>query len=235
VCSGRPDLSDSRKGLAGYVEKTLAGLSSKDELGRPVFKDGALAIGGQNVQIAATPEQSTQMNSRFIEAAAFEVRINSTAHPQLVFGAIGIGESRQDALETAVHEWYGSFGSALFAALADSNGPTLSLGGFSAYPGYMGIRGELPKGTWVNGSGDMHRRILAAISEHAPRTDNALHAVSLMLAMKPGASVEGEARIDARPSAAVLAALRSLDWPATHSYLFKQVYVLKPKTEGVPQ
>jgi hypothetical protein len=89
-------LAGSSRDLAKHLGISLAKLSGREDLKRPVFKDGILIVAGRGVQSSPVSEQSTTMDSRFIEAARFEVRIDSTLRPEMLFGAIGIGESRQD-------------------------------------------------------------------------------------------------------------------------------------------
>jgi len=230
--TGRAPSAQSSADLAKCLGASLAKLADKKDSDVTLtFKDGVLTIGRWKIRVSPISENSTTTQDRFVEAARFDIQIDSAPHPELTYGSIGIGDSQQDAIQTAVQEWYLGFGAALFRALGDA-ATKVTASGFSVYPGFMGIRGDLPKGSWMDGSDEMHRRVLAALGTHLPNATNGLHTLALKIWTNIDGSVGGEALIDAKPSEAILAAIMKLDWPKSSSYMFKQAYILKRAQEA---
>jgi hypothetical protein len=207
--------------LTGSIEK----LARQGSTPVPVaVSNGKITVGKYAVQVTPISEKAGQMSGKFVSAARFEIAVDGSSNDHLTAGTIGIGDSAQDARETAVREWYLSFGSALFRAL-NGNPTALKAGPFAVYAGAMGIRGEAP-GDWVNSTDTMHEKILASLSDLLPADAATIHTLDLKIMAAPGA-IDGECRVDGQVSAPILNALKRLPWPKTAPYMFKQSYILK--------
>jgi hypothetical protein len=220
--------ADTSVELNKQLAIVLADVAAKATSNSVVFKDGHLLIGKKVVDVAAVSEGSARPEGRFVEAARFEVRIDGVGKPGLTGGVVGVGQSRGEAVEAVVREWFMYFGQPMIQAL--SRAPTrLTEGRWSVYEGCMSIRGELRAGTWVDSSNAMHSRILGCISGSLPSfVADEVHGIVLQVVCEKGAATEGEARVDGAISGKVLQDLKKLDWP-DGSYMFKQAYILAEK------
>lgn len=179
-----------------------------------------------SLRVNPVSEHAGEEQGKFISAVRFEVTLDGTKEDKLTFGAIGVGDSAQNAREVAVHDWYMGFGAALFDAIAGV--PTsLKLSGFSVYPGFMGVRGDIGK-NWVDGSNEMHLKILSALTGVMPKSGTLVHTLDLKIVVLHDGTVEGECRLNGTPSDQVFSALKKLPWPSSESgYMFKQAYVVR--------
>jgi hypothetical protein len=212
--------------LFACLAAELAQLAAKGQLppGFTVTKDGVI-LREHTLRITPTSEYAGARQSKFLSAARFDVTLDGRKEEQFTFGSIGVGDSAQEARQTAAQEWYFGFGAAMFHALAGS--PTsLTFDGFSIYPGLMGVRGQAPQG-WVNGTDEMHLRILASLAAILPKPGPATHSLDLKLSVPPNGILEGECKFDGKTNDPVFLALKTLPWPVLPTaYLFKQAYVL---------
>ena len=199
----------------------------KDSEPKVTSTNGAVLIGNHTVRIVPVSETSTKANGKFIEAARFEISIDGVKNENLTVGSIGIGNSAQDAADTSVQEWYMTVGSAILQTVSSSPSK-LTVSNFTVRAGLMGIRGDPPKG-WVDGSDDMHRKILAVIDASNPiENTSEVHVLDLKVVVAPNGTIHGECRNDGKTSEVLLSTLKKLSWPSTSTgYMFKQAYVLR--------
>jgi hypothetical protein len=185
-----------------------------------------VAIAQHRLRITPVSERALQTQGKFISAAHFEIALNGEKQDRLTVGSIGIGDTADDATETAVVEWYGLFGSALFRSLGDGP-PDRTLGRFRVYVGHLGVRGQAPDAL-LAGKVITPATLLSAISGTLPPVDGKLHTVHIIVAVAPDGATTGERRVDAQVSPTALALVQTLRWPtgATH-YMYKQSYVLR--------
>ncbi|QIF02808.1 DUF6348 family protein [Roseimicrobium sp. ORNL1] len=185
---------------------------------------GQVITGGKKASFTAVSEQALEHQGRSIQAARIEVSVDGVPVPQLTFGAVGVGTSREDADMTAIQEWYMAAGKAVIDAIGRRAAETV-VGGFSVHAGLMGIRGSAPGG-WLQGTAEMNTKILDVLLPHLPK-DASTVAIDLKVAMQPGSAPDGQCLINGQPSPAAMEAVKRLDWPqAGGGYLFKQAYVL---------
>jgi hypothetical protein len=218
--------------LSADESAELAKVSAK-LLERAAAQDGSkISYADGKVRVSVTPvsENALENSGRFISAARFEISIDGTKRPELTFGAIGIGESREDATKTAVVEWYMAAGQSVLSAIGDQPTET-KLYDISVYAGLMGIRGERPEG-WLDGTPKMNRRILASLNDLLPTTSS-LNSIDIKIVVKSGGSVEGQCVINGKESPSAVRELQKLEWPATDaSYMFKQAYIVSKRPKG---
>ncbi len=207
--------------LSSRCSEALASLAAE----RALVMGDHIKIGGTEVALAATVEQEENAGGKFLVGIRVEVSIDDVPQP-LTAGSIGVGDNREDAIDTAIFEWAQLVGVALVGALKRK--PTnVHAGPFPVYPGATGFRGS--GGTpW---SDDDHRQLLrslAPVIDGLQDSPGEFHAISIMLQVYGGVARGGECRIDGAVSLAATMAMSSFSWPyLTGNYLLKQFYVLK--------
>jgi hypothetical protein len=209
--------------LQGFLSQLAASETIEPRLS---LTNDVISLAGHTIRITATAERTLPAEGKFVVAARFDVMLDGAKVDSLTFGSIGVGGSEKEGLTDTVHEWYMSFGAAMFRAVANST-PSLIHDGYRVYSGFMGIRGEPPQ-DWVDGTTGMQRNVLAAVAlPHFKEDKTRFHGLSLKVMMATNGTVKGECQIDGKPSAVSLAALKNLPWPNTGAaYMFKQAYVL---------
>lgn len=78
-------------------------------------------IGGREVRLKAQMENEGRADASFLAGLRVDVLVNGIRQP-LSFGSIGMGKSRDDAVDTAVSEWAMSVGEALLGAFGVKTG-----------------------------------------------------------------------------------------------------------------
>jgi len=223
--------ADEPKELA-EMTRELLGRASYQDGSKIKYESGKVIIGKKSIIVRPISEHVLEDAGRFISAARFEVSVDGSKRPQLTFGAIGIGESREDATNRAVVEWYMTAGQPIFAAIGEQV-PQTSLGELAIYPGLMGGRGERPEG-WLDGTPEMNQRIFGVLKEFI-LSKKMLMSVDLKILVE-GDVVKGQCLIDGKESALAFNAIRKLTWPkANASYMFKQSYIIAPNFKVDPE
>jgi hypothetical protein len=188
------------------------------------YEDGQVVCRGKKATFTVVSEQAIEHQGRSIQAARIEVSVDGVPVPELAFGSVGVGTSRQDADQTAIREWYMAAGKAVIDAIGRQK-PEGEVGGFAVYAGLMGVRGTAPGG-WLQGDAAMNTKILHVLLPHLPK-DASTVSIDLKVAVQPGSAPDGECRINGQPSPAAMEAVKRLDWPqAGGGYLLKQAYVM---------
>jgi hypothetical protein len=156
---------------------------------------------------------------------AVDVFVDGVFQP-LTVGSIGVGDTEEEAEDTAIQEWAQYVAIALVATLDSDVDAGLPFDGFVAHSGLTGIRGsqvDLPKHIATN--------MLVHLKTLAPNlrsSGSELHSILIMVEVNQGGVVGGECRVDGVISSEALAAVRSFPWPSTQAgYIFKQVYILR--------
>ncbi len=207
--------------LSSRCVNALASLAASEQ---PVINGDHINIGGMEVALAATVEEEEKAGIKFLVGLRVDASIDGVPQP-LSAGSIGVGENRDDAIDSAIFEWAQLVGVALLGALERK--PTeLTAGVFSIYGGATGFRGS--EGTYW--SDENHRQLLwslASILDSLQSSPGEFHAISIMVEVRGGVSQRGECRVDGVVSPATLKAVSSFPWPfVSGGYLFKQFYVL---------
>jgi hypothetical protein len=216
--------------VAAYLNWGLARAATRKD-GRSVsvafsYADGVVSAGKSRIVVSPVLEHAGPMRNKVAVAVRFDICLDGSDAPEQTYWAVSVDDSVQKACEQSVQDWFLAFGSPLFNALADQP-PTVASGGFRVYAGAQGFRGT-PGGEWLDGSHDMHHKVLAAISSVLPEVDGHFHALNIAVAVAPDGAAKGNCRVDAKQSAEVDSAMATLPWPRTDSgYMFKQCYVLR--------
>ena len=187
-----------------------------------------VTLAGTDLNVQARIEQEGQQGSKWVVGIAVETGMSDGV--TLTAGSVGVGASRQDALETAVTEWGQLAGVAIVrgVALKQRSGEVIARNGFILYPGAIGIRG-LEQPPW---SDDQHVRLMELITpELMGLGAGRLHDLSLSVGVNPTGEVEGDCRLDAALSQSILNAVKVFSWPKLKTaYIFKRYYLVETAT-----
>ncbi|HUR34430.1 MAG TPA: DUF6348 family protein [Vicinamibacterales bacterium] len=179
------------------------------------------------VRLRARIEARQAGQGRALAGVAIEAAID--AHPGFAVGCVGVGRNDDDAVETAIQEWNQLVGQSLLRALVtrEHSSERYTVGGFIAYPGAIGFRGQAPP-LW---SAADHVRLLGAFRSALPLpVPTVRHALIVTVVVEPGQMPQGEVRLDGAISSSLWLGAQGFDWPlAPSGYILKQFYILVPE------
>lgn len=184
-----------------------------------------IQIGGKEVRLVAQIENEERADAKVLVGLRVDVLADGVPQP-FTFGSVGVGENRDDAIETAVFEWSQYVGRALLGALGVKSGDLpRSIGQFLVYPGLTGIRGS--GAVWSAEKARQLLQHLETLSQVLDRSSGEFHSISLMVVVRANGTVEGECRVDGVISPAALTAVQSFPWQQSGTdYVFRQFYAL---------
>jgi hypothetical protein len=186
---------------------------------------------GNLVMVAGTPFRVVA-RTESVEGSgpAWIVGIEVTATidggPSFGAGSVGIGASRDEAVEAAANEWAQFTGLALLRGLVlkAQHVDRVVLNGIAVYRGTTGIRGPVQP-TWSKGDA---ARLFELVLPSVP-VDGQPHLLSVVLAVDATKEVDGECRVDGTISPAMLEAVKLFSWERLKTpYIFKQYYLASP-------
>ena len=187
-------------------------------------------VGNHQLEVFPYVEQCSDSASEHVCGVRFEVSTEGNRQPAWTYGVVGTGKTQEAALKHAVQSWWAEFTVPLIVSLAGKN---LDFGQSSivVYPGTMAIRGT-PPGGWLDGSQEMHGRIVPALNP-VVRDKPPTKVISLLLVIRPEGVKDLGSRIDGTPSRELVAAVSSLPWPKSDKeYVFYQTYFFRHKDES---
>ncbi len=184
-----------------------------------------VSVGGRQVRLRARVENRKHAENKFFVALAVDLYVDGVLQP-LTVGSVGVGDTDQEAEDTAVEEWAQLVGDAVVAALASNNDAGLPFDGFVAYAGRTGIRGSQP-----NLPKDIAKHLLRQMKTKASNlrwSEGELHSISIIVKVNQGGTADGECRVDGVVSPEALTAMQAFPWPPTQAlYMLKQFYILR--------
>jgi len=186
-----------------------------------------IQIGSREVRLAAQIENEERANAKVILVGLrVDVLVGGVLQP-FTFGTVGVGSSQDDAIATAVFDWSQYVGLALIGALGVTSGDSpQSIGPFYVYRGLTGIKGAGAVWSAEKDLQLLHR--LEPLIQGLDRSSGEFHSISLMLAVRPNGTLEGECRVDGVISPAALTAIQSFPWGQNGAeYMFKQFYAIR--------
>lgn len=141
-----------------------------------------IGVGNHRLEVFPYVEHCGTTGSDHLCGVRFEISTEGKRQPALTYGVVGNGKTKEAALKHAVQSWWGEFTVALIASLAGKN---LDFGQspIVVYPGAMAIRGT-PPGGWLDGSKEMHGRIVPALKP-VVRDRPPTKVISLLLIISP--------------------------------------------------
>ena len=187
-------------------------------------------VGNHQLEILPYVEQCTDTESDRVCGVRFEVSTEGKKQPALTYGVVGTGKTQDAALQRAVQSWWAEFTVPLIVSLAGKN-LDFTQSPIVVYPGTMAIRGT-PPGGWLDGSQEMHGRIVPALNP-VVRDKPPTKVISLLLVIRPEGIKDLGSRIDGNPSRELVEAVSALPWPKTDKeYVFYQTYFFRHKDES---
>lgn len=222
---------NSDPALSGRCAEALAALA-RSFGATPSVEGERVRVGKDELRLRAVVEGENRapagVQLRYASGIAVEVSVNGVPQP-LTAGSVGVGDSREDARETAVSEWAHLVGVGVLDALGVRRKEAVSLasGRFSVHPGLTGFRGQ-QQVLWSN---ERHPELVEKLKGAIGRLEglpSEFHSISIMLVVETDGSASGECRVDGVESEEALKAVQSYSWPRTSAaYMFKQFYVLR--------
>lgn len=199
-------------------------------------KGASREVGGRALSVSTTVNSLREFNGKFVAALSFASTIDGRSAPALGSGSIGIGETRDEAIKVALDEWVMQYGSTVIFALMgperwdggkDERPAPLFADGIIAYASPQGFRGMAPHELRAGDFPESFIKHVSPLLKPVVASREGLHAVTLMLAFDEGAFSDGECRVDAEVSPALLALVKAYPWPKmTGSFMFKQYFVV---------
>lgn len=190
------------------------------------IKNDEIFIGDTSIRVKLTLEQEAQQNGKWIYAANVGTFYKAGAEMPINVGSIGIGSTRNEAINVCIEEWFAVFGLPFTNMLNNDTG--VSIQGMRIFPGLMGIRGKLPENTWLKGDGETTEKIISPMLEQIKMEKGEIVPVDIKLMIGAGGVSDGECRINNIVSEQLLANLKRLPWPSSNEgYLYKQFYLIK--------
>jgi hypothetical protein len=187
-----------------------------------------MRIGNDELRLRARIENDQRAEGRQLIGLVVDVSVNGILEP-FTAGSVGIGATRNEALQTAIDEWAQLAGIALLETfgIKKPESTPLTRGPFSVHRGASGIRGAQDV-TWP---AERERQLLDALNpvvlglESSPAE---FHSILITVVVDARGVTRGECRMDGRVSQAVLKAAQTFQWTTTSgTYMFKQFYVLR--------
>ncbi|MDQ4120495.1 MAG: DUF6348 family protein [Acidobacteriota bacterium] len=215
-----------RKALAKLYETFHNRENSKDV----EIKNDEIRVGKTKIKVTTAIEFDGNHQNSWIFAARYETKLVDDKETVFTISSIGIGKDKKDAEETSIDEWIALFGTSLSEMVLKPDKGIL-IENYQIFPGLMGIRGEAPSQSWIDGSESMSKKIVNSLLPIIKKSDKKLTSINLLIKVSENGSVEGECRINNETSKDLLEAIQKLDWKTgQQGYLFKQFYLIKNKS-----
>lgn len=185
-----------------------------------------IKIGDKKLNVSVSTEFSGAKENKWIFAAGFITKLIDSSEEVFTVGSIGIDDSEESAIDTAIEEWLGIFGTALSKMLQESK--EVSIENFKIYSGLMGIRGEKPTTDWLNGSDKMSKKIITALLPTIKNEGKKMNSINLIVVVNEQGEINGECGLNNRVNEEIIELLKNLNWEKSATgYIFKQFYLVK--------
>ena len=192
-------IDEISKVAATELHKLLANNNQNVEL-----KDGKIISGKKVIEVSVVTEHSLEKDGKWIFAGRFETKLTENEVNNFTVGYIGIGDNKQDAINTSIQEWLNLFGTALEGMILNSES-VLKFDNFKVFAGNTGIRGNPPIHSWNNGSEEMNRKIIAQLLPLIKKINKDINFINLMLTVNEKGEIDGECRINNEVSQEIIA------------------------------
>jgi Family of unknown function (DUF6348) len=215
--------------VVGTFDRMMA-LEARSADGRWRIQGRNILIGNARLRVLPVVEQRMTSGRNHLVGVRFEVEINGRRMPNLVCGQVGVGETGEEADQQAVRTWQGTFGEALFAALAAVPAEQRRRG-HAVHEGALAIRFTTEQESLARHPALSVAAALDALAPILPVPDGSLHSVQIHVLVEPGRSADVEVSIDGKDSLAGMERLAALPWPRQSGpYSVKRALILRPDT-----
>jgi hypothetical protein len=203
---------------------------SLGKLDPSIERDGArLRFAGRDVRLRARVENEAGTGAQHLLGLAVDVEVDGVQHP-VTDGVVGIGATRDEAVDAAIHWWSRIAGAPIVAALGGvAEWPVrLDHEGVSVFMGETMVRAAAPV-EWPGGFREHMVVYLWEVLRQLPPLGPTLHALSILFSPSESA---GEVRVDGVPLEQPLLALATFAWPNLGTdYSVRQVMIVRPQDE----
>lgn len=197
----------------------------KSENKEAVLGENEIVLGKDRIQVKVTIENELEDEKDYIIAARFDTKLTRMDENIFTVGSIGIGVDKKDAEETVVDEWIGLFGVALGNLLQDK---AIKIDNLKVYSSLMGIRGQKPSNSWIDGSPEMTKKIVNTLATLIKKQNKEINSINLIIAVSQEGEIQGECYLNNEVSREVFDKIKELNWTKGDSpYMFKQFYLIK--------
>lgn len=196
--------------------------------------DGDVLFNEHRLGISVTFEDFVTQGGQVIAPLDIQLHLDGDEGDRFRVGTLGIGATREAAMQAAVSEWHMLAAAPLLAALrapVDKRraASKQQLAGWDLFPGRAGIRGKIPAG--LQSGGDLLRSLLIVLRDAVAKwpvpTHLELRSIYVMVSSGPeGQDVQAAA--DGLVNPELTEAIRGLKWPGgDDAYLYKQLFVFR--------
>ncbi|MFK7747372.1 MAG: DUF6348 family protein [Kordia sp.] len=193
---------------------------------KAVKKGNKITLGDKSIEVNLSVEFDGQQEGKWIYASNFSTIVKTSKKIEFNISSIGIGNSREEAINVSIQEWIAAFGIPLSDMLNNKNGYKISE--TMVFSGLMGIRGNLPENTWLNGDTAMTTKIISHLSQLIKSEKDEIVTIDIKLLIGKNGVLDGECKLENKVSTELLNKLKTIEWPVSgEGYLFKQFYIIK--------
>ena len=185
-----------------------------------------VTLAGTPLRLSARVEDERKAGSQWMVGLGVRVAAPGNASA-LAESSVGIGSTREEAIDGAVQEWAQLAGVAFIRAIAvrERSKEVFSVAGLGVYPGFTGFRGSQEL-SWSLANNRQLVTLMAPALAGLKRGQ--LHGLSVSILVESNGTVRGECRVDGSASSSALASALRYPWPRmAGTYMFKQYYVLQ--------
>lgn len=207
-------------------------------------EDGDFVIGGHRLGLSIVFDGFTRQAEESIAPIEIQIRLDGDEGDRFRIGAIGVGNTQEEAIRSAISEWHVLAAAPVLASLGAEIGTLarrkagMILAGWQLFPGRAGLRGGVPPA--LHSGGTFYSALLMALAAEISRWDTprdfSLRSIFVMASgeaptgksseAKP--AVEIQAAVDGFVSPSLTEQIAALTWPAaTGAYFYKQLFVLR--------
>jgi Family of unknown function (DUF6348) len=231
-----PDSAWLASRAAGSLARTFraVGLDATEE--GPI-----VVVASRKIGVAARVSNRGKRENDHLLAADFDISMDGTRIPTFGAGAVGVGETPDDARKTAAAEWAAQYGAPIGFAMATrlgAKGPPqgtdplrplyakVEIAGQALFHGPPGLRGNGNLGSATSDEfvGRVGAVVVPILHQTAPITE--YRSANVQVVVENSTVRSGECRVDGVVSPALLQAVSKLPWPeGSPGYMFKLFFV----------
>ncbi len=190
------------------------------------LEENKIKIGDTSIQVKINVEFEGQKEGKWIYAANIFTFYKANKEELINVGSIGIGSTKEEALNVCIQEWVAIFGIPFTNMLNDKE--SIKVSNLKVFPGLMGTRGNPPAKTWLKGYDEMTNKMISKIQQEIKSKPGNLVSVDIKLMIGKSGVTDGECRIDNEVSQNLLNDLKQLDWPPSdEEFILKQFYLIR--------
>lgn len=190
------------------------------------LEENKIMVGDTSIQVKINVEFEGQKEGKWVYAANIFTFYKAKKEGLINVGSIGIGSTKEEALNVCIQEWIAIFGIPFANMLNDSE--SIKVSNMKVFPGLMGTRGNPPAKTWLKGYDEMTNKMISKIQQEIKSKPGNLVSVDIKLKISKSGVTDGECRIDNEVSQNLLNELKQLDWPPSdEEFILKQFYLIR--------